>query len=91
MTDFLISLKRSMIATFPFTKRLIDTTTSDRCDNAKLGKMRSDRIDHRSLLTDEEMARAMEHLNAASTTPAATAIALHNRNSGSLRKLPISS
>ncbi len=90
MTDFLISLKRSMIATFPFTKRLIDTT-SDRCDNAKLGKMRSDRIDHRSLLTDEEMARAMEHLNAAPTTPAATAIALHNRNSGSLRKLPISS
>ncbi len=65
MTDFLISLKRSMIATFPFTKRLIDTTTSDRCDNVKLGKMRSDRIDHRSLLTDEEMARAMEHLNAA--------------------------
>ena len=60
MTDFLISLKRSMIATFPFTKRLIDATTSDRCDNAKLGKMRSDRIDHRSLLTDEEMARAME-------------------------------
>ena len=90
MTDFLISLKRSMIATFPFTKRLIDTTTSDRC-NAKLGKMRSDRIDHRSLLMDEEMARAMEHLNAAPTTPAATAIALHNRNSGSLRKLPISS
>lgn len=90
MTDFLISLKRSMIATFPFTKRLIDTTTFDRCDNAKLGKMRSDRIDHRSLLTDEEMARAMKHLNAA-TTPAATAIALHNRNSGSLRKLPISS
>jgi hypothetical protein len=37
---------------------LIDTPTSDRCDNAKLGKMRSDRIDHLSLLTDEEMARA---------------------------------
>jgi len=37
---------------------LIDTPTSDRCDNAKLGKMRSDRIDHRSLLTGEEMARA---------------------------------
>jgi hypothetical protein len=37
---------------------LIDTPTSDRSDNAKLGKMRSDRIDHRSLLTDEEMARA---------------------------------
>jgi hypothetical protein len=52
-----------MIATFPFTKQLIDTLMSDRCDNAKLGKMRSNRIDHRSLLTDEEMARAMEHLN----------------------------
>jgi hypothetical protein len=52
-----------MIATFPFTKRLIDTTTSDRCDNEEFGKMRSDRIDHRSLLTDKEMARAMEHLN----------------------------
>jgi hypothetical protein len=91
MTDFLISLKRSMIATFPFTRRLIDTPASDRCDNAKLGKMRSDRIDHRGLLTDQEMARAMEHLNAAPTTPAATAIALHNRNSGSLSKLPISS
>jgi hypothetical protein len=36
---------------------LIDTPASDRCDNAKLGEMRSDRIDHRSLLTDEEMAR----------------------------------
>jgi len=70
---------------------LIDTPASDRCDNAKLGKMRSDRIDHRGLLTDQEMARAMEHLNAAPTTPAATAIALHNRNSGSLSKLPISS
>jgi hypothetical protein len=58
MTDFLISLKRSMIATFPRTKRLIDTTTSDRRDNAKLGKMRSGRIDHRSLPADEEMARA---------------------------------
>jgi hypothetical protein len=68
MTDFFISLKRPMIATFPFTKRLIEATTSDRCDNAKLGKLRSDRIDHRSLLTDEEMARAMEHLDAAPTT-----------------------
>ncbi len=30
-------------------------------------------------------------INAAPTPPAATAIALHIRNSGSLRKLPISS
>jgi hypothetical protein len=61
MTDLLISLIKIKDRYFPFTKRLIDTPTSDRCDNAKLGKMRSDRIDHRSLLTDEEMARAMEH------------------------------
>jgi hypothetical protein len=37
---------------------LIDTPASDRCDDAKLGKMRSGRIDHRSLLTDEEMPRS---------------------------------
>jgi hypothetical protein len=61
MTDLLISLIKIKDPTLPFTKRLIYTPTSDRCDNAKLGKMRSDRIDHRSLLTDEEMARAMEH------------------------------
>jgi hypothetical protein len=36
---------------------LIGTAASERCDNAKIGKMRSDRIDHRSLLTGEEMAR----------------------------------
>jgi hypothetical protein len=28
-------------------------------DNAKFGKTRSDRIDHRSLLTDEEMANSL--------------------------------
>jgi len=37
---------------------LIETPPSDRRDNAKLGEMRSDRIDHRGLPTDEEMARA---------------------------------
>jgi hypothetical protein len=37
---------------------LIETPPSDRRDNAKFGEMRSDRIDHRSLPTDEEMARA---------------------------------
>src|SRR5258708_4693784 len=34
---------------------------SDRCDDPELGKMGTDRIDHRRLLADEEMARAMEH------------------------------
>jgi hypothetical protein len=61
MTDLLISLIKIKDRHFRFTKRLIDTPTPDRCDNAKLGNMRSDRIDHRGLLTDEEMARAMEH------------------------------
>jgi hypothetical protein len=79
-----------MIATFPFTKRLIDTNVRP-VRQCKTRQVRSDRIVHRILLVDEEMARAMEHLNAASTTPAATEIALHNRSSGSLRKLPISS
>ena len=32
-----------------------------RCNNPELGKMGPDRIDHRGLLTDEEMARAVEH------------------------------
>jgi hypothetical protein len=34
---------------------------TDRCGNAKLGKVSADRIDHRSLLADEQMACAMEH------------------------------
>ncbi|MDA9506178.1 hypothetical protein XI09_16370 [Bradyrhizobium sp. CCBAU 11386] len=36
---------------------MIETPAPDRCDNAELGEMRSDRIDHCSLPTDEEMAR----------------------------------
>ena len=38
-----------------------DPLAPDRRDNAELGKMSSDRIDHRSLLTDEQMARAVKH------------------------------
>src|SRR5450631_2705716 len=34
---------------------------SDRRDNAELGKMRPDRIDHRGLLADEQMAGAVKH------------------------------
>src|ERR1700736_1652012 len=33
----------------------------DRCNNAELGEMRSDRINHRGLLADEQVARAMKH------------------------------
>ena len=36
----------------------------DRRDNAKLGKVRADRIDHCSLLADEQLARAVEHQTA---------------------------
>jgi hypothetical protein len=40
---------------------LLDTIAADRRHNPKLGKMCPDRIDHRGLLADQEMARAMEH------------------------------
>ena len=33
----------------------------NRCDDAKFGKMRADRIDYGGLLADKKMARAMEH------------------------------
>src|SRR5712675_312704 len=35
--------------------------TPDRRDNAELGKVRSDRINHRGLLADEQMAGAVKH------------------------------
>ena len=34
-------------------EQLLDTVAPDRCNNPELGKMGPDRIDHRSLLTDE--------------------------------------
>jgi hypothetical protein len=40
---------------------LFNALASDRCDDAKLGKMRADRIDHCGLLANEQMAGAMEH------------------------------
>ena len=36
-------------------EQLLDTPATDWCDNAKLSKMRADRIDHSGLLADEEM------------------------------------
>ena len=42
-------------------KQFLDTIASDWRDDPELRKMGTDRIDHRGLLTDEEMARAMEH------------------------------
>src|SRR5665213_388479 len=42
-------------------EQLLDTLAPDRRDDPQLGKMGPDRIDHRGLLTDEQMARAMKH------------------------------
>jgi hypothetical protein len=42
-------------------EQLFNTIASDRCDDAKLGQMRADRIDHCGLLANEQMARAVEH------------------------------
>ena len=42
-------------------EKFLDTAAPDRRNNPKLGKVGPDRIDHRSLLTDEQMARAVEH------------------------------
>jgi len=42
-------------------EQLFNTIASDRCDHTKLGKMGTDRIDHRGLLVNEKMAGAMEH------------------------------
>ena len=45
-------------------KQLLDTLASDRCDDPELAKMSPDHIDHRGLLADEQMARAMERQTA---------------------------
>src|SRR3954467_9976638 len=42
-------------------EQFLDTAAPDRCNDPELGKMGPDRIDYRSLLTDEQMARAVEH------------------------------
>ena len=38
-------------------EQLFNALASDQCDDAKLGKMGMDCVDHRGLLTDEQMAR----------------------------------
>src|SRR6202051_5363474 len=42
-------------------EQLLDTVAPDWCNDPELGKMGPDRIDHRGLLTDEQMAGAVEH------------------------------
>src|ERR1019366_5975128 len=44
--------------------RSLDTLASDRRDGPELGKVGPDHIDHRSLLADKQMARAMERQTA---------------------------
>jgi hypothetical protein len=45
-------------------QQFLDPSTPNRRDNAKLGKIRTDGVDHRGLLAHEQMARAMEHQTA---------------------------
>ena len=42
-------------------EQFLDSVTTDRRNDPELGKMSPDRIDHRGLLTDEQMARAVQH------------------------------
>src|SRR6267154_5760538 len=42
-------------------QQLRDSFAPDRRDNAKLGKVRPDRINHRSLLANEQMTSAVKH------------------------------
>jgi hypothetical protein len=40
---------------------LLNAVAADRCDDAKLREMSPDRVDHRGLLPDKQMARAVQH------------------------------
>ena len=42
-------------------EQFLDTVAPNRRNDPELGKMGPDRIDHRGLLTDEQMARTVEH------------------------------
>src|SRR6266436_9060101 len=42
-------------------EQFLDTVAANRRNDPELGKMGPDRIDHRGLLTDEQMARTVEH------------------------------
>ena len=45
-------------------EQLLDTFAADRRDNAELGKLSSDRVNHSGLLADEQMTCAMKHQTA---------------------------
>ncbi|MGH8515088.1 MAG: hypothetical protein ACREV8_14345, partial [Gammaproteobacteria bacterium] len=42
-------------------EQVFDTLAPHRRNDSEFGKMGTDRVDHRRLLADEEMARAMQH------------------------------
>ena len=42
-------------------EQFLDSFAPDRRDNAELSEVGSDRINHRGLLADKQMARAMQH------------------------------
>src|SRR5262245_21379594 len=42
-------------------EQLFKTIASDRCNNTKLGKMGTDRVDHCGLLANKQVPRAMKH------------------------------
>src|SRR5258705_7566924 len=55
-------LRNSLIVWIGYdVEQLLDTVASDRCNDPELGKMGLDRIDHRGLLADEQVARAVQH------------------------------
>src|SRR5450432_448110 len=41
-------------------EQFLDTAAPNRCNDPELGKMAPDRVDHRGLLTDEQMARSVQ-------------------------------
>src|SRR5262245_39705430 len=55
-----ISGSRLSLVSATTSEQLFNTIAADWCDDAKLGKMRTDRVDHCGLLANEQMARAME-------------------------------
>ena len=53
-------------------EEFVNAVASDRGNDPELGKMRPDRIDHRGLLTDQQMARPMKRQTACCSRSVAT-------------------
>ena len=54
-------LQLALVRSPPSIEQFLDTVAPDRCNDPELGKMGPDCIDHRGLLTDEQMARTVQH------------------------------